>query len=106
MDERLEAFQARAITCVHIAERGMPVLVVGRFPDGTWDLLCGAELHNDEELLVAHAYHLANHDQSLATLADLPRGSSTERASVGEPWSAFEAEPIYEQARPESQNAT
>jgi hypothetical protein len=73
----------------------MPVLVVGRFLDGAWDFLCGAESHDDDELLIAHAYHLVEDDRTLEAVADLPSGYSTERASAGELWSTYRVEPAY-----------
>lgn len=64
---------------------GAPVLLVFHDEDGDWQFLASTE-ETADEIVLAHAAHLLDADESLEALSDLPLGWKAWRWSASEDW--------------------
>ena len=74
-----------AISTVRVFREGFPILRVSHDPDGDWQVLCDTTVEPSDGLVVCLgcAYQ---RDKSIGELADLPRGWTAWRDSVGGRW--------------------
>jgi len=64
-----------------------PALQVLHSPDNDWAVADGIDDPNaDEDLTVAHLWHVIERDPTLRELASLLPGHVADREAVGEPW--------------------
>ena len=78
------------IACTHVAREGAPVLYVSHdADDGMWQFLCGGESHTEADALTLALSHVAELDDSLSEVADMPSGVAGEREDVGKKWKFY-----------------
>ena len=72
-------------TCVHVLDRGRPILHVTHDEDGDWQFLCGAQHSVEEGRIIAleEAYNL---DPSVGALAQMGYGHSADRTDENSAW--------------------
>lgn len=80
-----EAKNLGVFTTRQVLEDGHPILLVTHDDDGDWQFLCGTTSDTDDCRLVGLEF-MAEHDSSVADLADLPLGWQAFRDGPDEPW--------------------
>jgi hypothetical protein len=73
------------ITTRQVLRDGHPVLFVSHDSDGTWQILCGTTTDATDALVISLGEAL-QHDRSIASLADMPRGWSARRRAPEDSW--------------------
>ncbi len=81
-----DAPDTAVITCVHVLEKGAPVLYVSHDEeDGMWQFLCGKR-HTNDEARIAALMEIYCLDCSIGALKDMPCGCCAGRKSRKAGW--------------------
>lgn len=75
----------RVFTTRLVVEKGFPILVVSRDPDGEWEFLCGTtdKTKDAREVLLGE---VLDYDERVAEVADLPVAWRAFRDAADSPW--------------------
>jgi hypothetical protein len=75
----------RVSTTRFVVEKGLPILVVARAPDGEWRFLCGKtdKKKDAREILLGE---VLEYDERVAEVADLPVAWRAYRDAPDSPW--------------------
>jgi len=66
-------------TCIHVMTKSKPILFVSHNDDLSWEFLCGATGHLDDEIKIISLEEATEIDNSINELADMPEGAYAER---------------------------
>lgn len=80
-----DPMNAVAFSTRQVVERGYPVLRVSHDYDGDWQILCGTSIDVKDLVVVCFACAYQR-DQSIAELAQMPRGWTAWRNCIGAVW--------------------
>lgn len=80
-----EADNTAVYCCVHVVDRGQPILYAVHDHDGDWQFLCGGSHDSADAKLLCFGCVVGG-DPSLWTLADLPVGWSAQRERPEAGW--------------------
>jgi hypothetical protein len=80
-----ESVETAAFTTTPVLEGREPVRLVSHDNDGDWQFLCDTTVDAADCRMVCLGCAL-EHDDTLRTIADLPKGWYAVRAGVGQPW--------------------
>lgn len=78
------------IVCRHVVEESQPVRFASHdAEDGSWQFLCGAPDHVEEDAKVTGLGTVLRIAPDVREVADLPPGTFAERDDSGRPWSRY-----------------
>ena len=73
-------------TCIHVILKTKPILFVSHNDDSSWEFMCGANGHLDEEIKIISLEEVTIIDNSINELSEIPEGVCAERENTEEKW--------------------